>query len=367
MTVHFSSFRFLRCSLFFATLVLLAPASFSAFAQEQMSERPAISFVIPLACTPGQDCFVQNYVDVDPSRRWRDFKCRGLTYDQHKGTDFRLPSMAEMEKGVAVYAAADGRIKGYRDGENDGDFFYGKRLAALGKECGNGIIIDHLNGWETQYCHLKKGSVRVSRGQKVKAGDKIGLVGLSGKTEFTHLHFEARYKGATVDPFTGGAVLDGCGLNTDSLWTREARAFLEYRPTGLLNQGMATTPPDNTSIEEGAFTALTFSPDAPALIYFVRIFGLHNRDLQELTLTGPDGEILARQSKVHDGTNKAQFFQYIGKPRPQGGWPEGTYRASYRLTRLGLAIIDSSLTFEVTADGEDDPLQPGEGVTTETE
>ena len=66
---------------------------------------------------------------------------------------------------------------------------------AKGRDCGNAIILDHGNGWETQYCHLKEGSLDVQRSMPVKAGDKIGEVGMSGRTVFPHLHFECALSG----------------------------------------------------------------------------------------------------------------------------------------------------------------------------
>ena len=38
-----------------------------------------------------------------------------------------------------------------------------------GKECGNGLVIRHEYGWETQYCHMKKGSVQVKTGEILMA------------------------------------------------------------------------------------------------------------------------------------------------------------------------------------------------------
>jgi murein DD-endopeptidase MepM/ murein hydrolase activator NlpD len=63
---------------------------------------------------------------------------------------------------------------------------------------GNAIIIDHGNGIETVYGHSSKVMVRV--GQKVKAGDVIGLVGNSGHSFGSHLHFEVHVDGTPTDP-----------------------------------------------------------------------------------------------------------------------------------------------------------------------
>ena len=323
----------------------VAPQAFAQNINEE--ETPEITFDLPIDCTPGDNCFVQNYVDTDPNRRWRDYMCRGLTYDRHKGTDFRIFSMKEMEAGVDVLAAADGRVKGLRKSEEDGLFINGNTQATEGKECGNGIIIAHDDGWETQYCHLKKNSIRVSRGQKVTAGTPIASVGLSGATEFSHLHFEVRHNSNTIDPFTGATTLEGCNVSALSHWTIAARAFLNYIPTGVLNQGIATSIPDNMAIESGQHSELEFETNAPMLIYYVRIFGLHPDDVQELILTDPQGVELAQSSEAHQGARKAQFFSYVGKERPEGEWPEGTYTAQYKLIRNGKILLQRDLGFTV--------------------
>jgi murein DD-endopeptidase MepM/ murein hydrolase activator NlpD len=53
---------------------------------------------------------------------------------------------------------------------------------------GNKIIIDHKNGYQTLYAHLSK--ITVKRGDIVEKGDKIGIMGSTGDSTGTHLHFE---------------------------------------------------------------------------------------------------------------------------------------------------------------------------------
>ena len=61
-----------------------------------------IQLSLPLDCVPGKTCFVQQYVDVKAGPGAEDYACGRATYDGHKGTDFRLPTLAEARKGVAV-------------------------------------------------------------------------------------------------------------------------------------------------------------------------------------------------------------------------------------------------------------------------
>ena len=124
----------------------------------------ALTLSFPLQCTLHETCFIQNYVDTDPSPERQDYRCGEATYDGHKGTDFRVVSVTDAKQGVPVIAAAAGRVKAIRDGMEDR--LVDKDFDALqGKECGNGVVIDHGQGWETQYCHMRRGSIRVRQGQ----------------------------------------------------------------------------------------------------------------------------------------------------------------------------------------------------------
>lgn len=60
------------------------------------------------------------------------------------------------------------------------------------------IDIDHGNGWVTEYQHLGKLNVKV--GDKVKKGQVIGEVGMTGASTGPHVHFEVRKDGVRLDP-----------------------------------------------------------------------------------------------------------------------------------------------------------------------
>ncbi|MFZ3070406.1 MAG: M23 family metallopeptidase [Anaerolineaceae bacterium] len=65
---------------------------------------------------------------------------------------------------------------------------------------GNLVVIDHGNGYETFYEHLDQ--ISVSCGSTIYQGNVIGAAGTTGNSTGAHLHFEIRYGGTAVDPFT---------------------------------------------------------------------------------------------------------------------------------------------------------------------
>lgn len=62
------------------------------------------------------------------------------------------------------------------------------------------VAIDHGNGIVTTYNHMYQAGVLVTKGQEVREGEIIALVGSSGRSTGPHLHFSVRMNGATVDP-----------------------------------------------------------------------------------------------------------------------------------------------------------------------
>ena len=65
---------------------------------------------------------------------------------------------------------------------------------------GHYVVVAHSGDVETIYAHLK--APLTSPGEKVMAGDIIGLGGFSGNSTGPHLHFETRYRGMPVNPFS---------------------------------------------------------------------------------------------------------------------------------------------------------------------
>lgn len=94
----------------------------------------------------------------------------------HDGIDITAPADSP------IYAAFEGTVRLCKD--------YG--------DYGNTIVITHDNGLETVYAHNSVNLVSV--GDEVMAGDKIARCGMTGNATGSHLHFEVRVCGETIDP-----------------------------------------------------------------------------------------------------------------------------------------------------------------------
>jgi hypothetical protein len=296
---------------------------------------------LPIACQPGRTCAVQNYVDRDPGPAARDFRCASVTYDGHDGVDFRIPDMQAQRAGVQVLAAAQGRVLRVRDGVADVSVRVAGEASVKGAECGNGLVIAHEGGVETQYCHLARGSLLVRPGDQVRAGQPLGRVGLSGLTEYPHLHFGVRRGATVIDPFAPEPATDPsrCGAGAP-LWRADVAAALTPQTGAVINAGFAGAAVTMAAVEEGAIPAPTAA--SPALIAYARAIALRAGDVQRLTLTGPDGAVLADTTADPLPRDQAQRLLFVGRRAPAGArWPRGAYQARYTVTRPGAgAVID---------------------------
>lgn len=112
---------------------------------------------------------VGGYVSSGMGQRWGDI---------HRGIDIARPSnynILASDNGVVVAAGVSGTY-------------------------GNRIVINHKNGYTTLYGHLS--SIKVSVGQVVEKGSVIGIMGSTGNSTGTHLHFEVEKNGELVNPLS---------------------------------------------------------------------------------------------------------------------------------------------------------------------
>ena len=134
------------------------------------NKEPATSLAIP-SIDPVTKVDISSYYGyrTDPFRGRRK---------NHKGLDIRGPV------GTPIYATADGFVK------------TSKWLGSYGKF----IEIDHGNGIITRYGHMSR--LKVPANVRVKKGDIIGLMGSTGRSTGSHLHYEVRVAGEPVNPLS---------------------------------------------------------------------------------------------------------------------------------------------------------------------
>ena len=96
----------------------------------------------------------------------------------HRGIDFAAP------RGTPIFAAGDGMIKKFG------------RLRGFG----NYVFIQHSKDYGTAYAHLHRYAKNLKKGKRVKQGDIIGYVGMTGLATAPHLHYEIHYRGKQVNP-----------------------------------------------------------------------------------------------------------------------------------------------------------------------
>lgn len=292
---------------------------------------------LPIDCTVGETCWIMAYVDHDPGDGVRDYACGIATYNEppvnrHQGTDIALRDLGVMREGVFVRAAAAGKVLGRRDGVVDRNVRILGPGSVAGRECGNGVRLDHGDGWTTQYCHLREGSVTVKAGDEVNAGAILGLVGLSGMTEHPHLHFQLEHKGVIVDPFTGPKRTERCGAGDGGLWDATPASLMPYRPTALYNAGFAAGPPDIEAIRDGERPPTTVEPTTPALVLWADIFNVRADDAISFLIRDPGGGAVF-QHTVTVPENQVRRFVYAGLKRSGAGWAPGRYFGEVRLRR----------------------------------
>lgn len=329
----------------FAAVVAILPSGGAARAQADDAAAPRFDF--PARCVIGDDCWYLAYVDLDAGAAYRDHRCGVRSYDGHKGTD--VASANPDGAPVEVLAAAAGHVIGVRDGLDDSPLRKddGSRQ---GIECGNGVRIDHGGGWTSQYCHLRRDSVAVRRGATVAAGDVLGLIGSSGRSELPHLHFQVERDGAPVDPFTGVGPEDAprCAASGDhsgALWRNPGDPRLAaYAPTVIHRAGMTTGRPDrDRALHEGYPAAAEVT--AEALVGYVALLGAAGGTKVDTTITGPDGaRIFERRAVVE--RDFARYFTFAGARRKGDRWAPGTYRARFVVSGpVGNFITEQTVRF----------------------
>ncbi len=293
----------------------------------------------PGDCRLGEDCWVVHYVDTDPGPAAQDFHCGTLTYNAHKGTDVGIRDRAAMFRPVPVLAAAAGVVAGLRDTAPDhpGDQASIKAAMDKGEECGNGVLVRHDDGWSTQYCHLKSGSIRVAKGQVVRAGTVLGHVGNSGAASFPHLHLTVRLNKTVIDPFTGLVIMgQGCEVRaTGSLWSAAVQASLPVRDAPMLfGACFRSTAPRYDALLQDMGSPASLEAEGSGLVLWAVAYGLRTGDVLVFKITDPDGNIFA-SSRFEQPKTQIRWMRFSGRSNKNGILRLGIYQGLVEIIRSG--------------------------------
>ncbi|NMB70164.1 peptidoglycan DD-metalloendopeptidase family protein [candidate division WWE3 bacterium] len=196
-----------------------------------------------------------------------------LYYSSHNGTDFKLPY------GTPILAVADG-MASYK----------------YCVDCGNTVVINHQNGYQTQYMHLQdEDLITTTDGVFVTSGQVIGKVGMTGRTTGPHLHFvSARDKNDNAsfsdefpwgltdpfgwqsdknsDPWPLYALGQYKGIESTYLWNEDqntisSRISWKYPAEVNLNNLHIRLPPDNVNQPVTVTVQNYVRPKNPLLFY----------------------------------------------------------------------------------------------------
>ena len=291
------------------------------------------------------DFFYVSLVDHAAPGSVEDYQCGEKTYDGHTGTDIALPSFERMDAGVTVLAAAPGTVVESHDGEFDRNTSWAGQSGL-----GNYVAIEHADGFVTWYGHMMNGSVAVGAGDDVAAGEPIGLVGSSGRSDLPHLHLELQRDGTVVDPFAGP-----CGP-ANSRWSEQDGYDLSFQ---VVDAGLTNVALDLATVKQPPTPVASFTNQGEMVWFWVLVLNVDAGGTSEFAFYRPDGSLFDTVSIPHTEYYAASWW-WANYPAADLATP-GTWRVDYRYD----GSVWTSAEFDVLAavSGSDPlaDLEPGVG------
>jgi len=274
---------------------------------DRVSSRDFTGFSWPFRTPPNDGLVLVNYVDDDPTNNLRDYMGLTHAYEGHRGTDVTLYTFRDMDHGVPFYAAASGTVLGTV-------FHYGDRnIEAPYPDTGNGIWIQHEDGYVSYYWHPRTNSIVVEPGEDVEAGQFLAFAGSSGYSTDAHLHFEVQENlgNTTVvrDPWSG-TFNPGPSLWTDQLEYvgDDSLRLFDMGVTTRLASGGDLSDIRTRTFKERMSQPDTFGTDEPQLAVWFLLQG-QNAETYKVELIKPDSMVFA--TATYDLPGKSRYaFHY---------------------------------------------------------
>lgn len=290
----------------------------------------------PVRCSMNQNCWIINYVDDDSSGNWHDYKGGRQTYNEHTGTDIAIKNISQMRQGVDVIATASGTVVATRDGIQDKNALSQDLSQLQNIACGNRVAIK-TGEWITDYCHMKNGSIRVKKGDYVSTGQTIGQIGMSGLTEFPHLHISVQQGNQFFDPFTGLERYSKGYKNP--LWNPSVLQQLSYKPHVIYNIGVSNEIPSLLNIRNEKYKNNQISSNSDLLLVWLDTMHVEVNDIIDVSVSNFNGIPYLKQRIVVDKANAKKMF-YTGKRKPANGFVKGNYNVQIFFRRPSSDVSD---------------------------
>ena len=293
-----------------------------------------VSFIQPIKLVNAPletSILTAQFVDHDQTNPGsvQDYRCSDRTYDfqgyNHTGTDFvayPFPWRMIDNDSVTVVAAAAGTIVERSDGHAD-------RNCSFGGTGDNMVVLVHADGSQSSYAHMKKGSVTTKAvGERVEAGEYLGVIGSSGASTAPHLHFEVKDSaGNLIDPFFDPANATCNTLNQSSWWAEQP----EYFDAGINKLMTSSARPSLQQCGD----AITHDTDSflPGETVHLSAFYRNqlSEDITQFQLMRPDGSIALKWDH-QIGEDYLEFSMWtwsitLDPESPLGAW---IVQADYR-------------------------------------
>ncbi|HBB75664.1 MAG TPA: hypothetical protein DC048_14610, partial [Planctomycetaceae bacterium] len=290
-------------------------------------------FTFPVAGVPHRDYSIGNYVDVDPRSGSReDFRGGPFQYDGHDAIDAGPATFGDQDRGVPILAAAAGTVTEVVDGHFD-------RETSMSSRPGNYVRIDHGNGWQTSSWHFAAHSIVVKAGDAVAQGQLLGLMGSSGSSTFSHLHWNVRYRGASVETFYAPT----------SYWVSPPTYQGDAPPT-VMRSGISNYD-IGSELAEGP-SSVTVFPTAQnwSAWYWYRLSNLPLNARMTVTWFRPDGSVHTTVDRSPEGRQPSVWYWNIGTAwkNVPGTWSAAVSVNGVELDRQSFTVVSSGGEPEAT-------------------